>query len=233
MTDASARPLLVLTAFSCPPLRGVTRSLPGAPQHATDCMNFNTQALDLLSKRHDVSTVLLIGSWAMLPEDRFIEDADVDSPPNLTPQQSEQKLVQGLSSEIQALEAQGKQVILLDDWPTLDIDPLAGIRSANLPVRRDLARILLGHPISYPTAGTLPRNQIISPAGEAARRDLLALANHDPNLRVIDSKQFVCSATECKFQIGNQLLYTNAAHMSEFGAEQILNHVSLNPALSK
>jgi peptidoglycan/LPS O-acetylase OafA/YrhL len=228
MTNSSARPLIVLTAFSCPPLRGITRSLPDAPQHATNCMHFNTRALDLLSQRHDVSTVLLIGSWAMLPEDQFIPSADVSSPPSLTPEQSEHNLVQGLSAEVHALEAQGKRVIVLDDWPTLDIDPLAGIRYATLPVRRGLARLLLGHRLSYPVAGTLPRNEIISPAGEGVRRDLLALADHDPNLQVIDSKRYICSATACQFQIRDHLLYTDAAHMSEFGAEQILSHVSLS-----
>ena len=225
MTEDSERRLLVITSFACPPLKGITRSLPTSPQHAQECAHFNDEALDIVTQRSDVKTVVLIGSWAMLPEDRFIPIGNMVGPqPGVA---DEVNLIRGLTEEIRALEASGKQVVLLDDWPSLYIVPLDSIRYASLPVRRLFANFLPGHSMQDSFATSRPRSLTIPPAGEAVRSALVALAGTDPKLHFIDTKQIICNQVQCRFEDGTNLLYTDAAHMSEFGAKEILNGIRL------
>ena len=211
----SSDQLVAITAFSCPPLKGATRSLPDAPEFGAACARFNEQALELVMQRKDIDTVVLAGSWPMVASDHFV-GAEGDSSANL---------LRGIRAEIAALEAAGKRVILVDDWPSLTFVPLNLVELRSLPGRALLARVL-GDPPAGKDDGWVARGQTITQAGEAVRVALLALAKDDPGLRVIDAKELMCAGERCAYADGAKLLYSDNNHVSHFGAERILSGVS-------
>ena len=180
LVDASHQQLVVLAAYACPPFQGVTRLLPGSPGHAENCAAFNQQALSLVASRPDIRTVVLCGSWGMLPTDAFPITAAADDVSTLSPEQNKINVIRGLGAEVHALESAGKRVLLIDDWPDLTIDPLERARYAALPARRILAGWLLGHPVEDTRSDNLPAAQVLSPAAKAVRSELLRMAATDP-----------------------------------------------------
>lgn len=165
---------------------------------------------------------MLIGSWAMVKDDRFVPDSDPYDSHHVTPDQSRNNLLQGLEEEVRRLEASGKHVILLDDWPSIDFAPIDHLRYADLPARRRLADLLVGSTLSNASATSIARKETVLPSAEAVRRSLLAFARADPGLQFIDTKQTVCTEADCAFSDGINLFYTDGNHMSRFGAERIL-----------
>jgi peptidoglycan/LPS O-acetylase OafA/YrhL len=228
LVDASHQQLVVLAAYACPPFQGVTRLLPGSPGHAENCAAFNQQALSLVASRPDIRTVVLCGSWGMLPTDAFPITAAADDISALSPEQNKINVIRGLGAEVHALESAGKRVLLIDDWPDLTIDPLERARYAALPARRILAGWLLGHPVEDTRSDNLPAAQVLSPAAKAVRSELLRMAATDPNLTVVDTKRILCNQQYCRFAQDGTPLYSDTDHISRSGAEQILHGVTLS-----
>jgi hypothetical protein len=227
LAEAAHRPLIVLTGYACPPFQGVTRRLSAAPGHAADCATFNRDVLSLVAARPDIGTVVLCGSWGMVPTDAFpLTDAAGESSA-LTPQENEANVIRGLGAEVRALEAAGKRVVLIDDWPDLPHDPLESARYAALPARRILAGWLLGHPVEDASADEMPAALVLSPAAEAVRLDLRKMAASDPNLTVVDTKGILCKRERCRFAQDGIPLYSNYDHMNRSGAEEILRGFTL------
>ncbi|HEY0795797.1 MAG TPA: acyltransferase family protein [Acidisarcina sp.] len=218
--------LLALTKTVCAPMQGVTRIRFDLPQHAELCRQFNQRAVALVASRPDVKLVFLTGSWAFVEQDRFMPVGYHGSPSTISQQQSEVFLLQGITAEIRALEAAGKQVVLMDDVPSLNVNPLQRYRYMLLPFRRALAN-LLGEPRQDPSVPSVSRSENISPEAEAARRSFLQLAKTDPNLMLIDSKAILCTATECSFSDGAHLYYSDNNHLSPFGAAMLVSHLGL------
>ena len=221
---ASGTELVAITAYSCPPLQGTTRVLDDAPEHSSSCARFNAQALALITARADIKTVVLAGSWAMVPSDHFVPVAD-----ETARGESTSNLVAGIRAEIVALEAAGKRVVLLDDWPSLTFVPMQNAKLGYLPARARLAHLLNGLNAMQHDNGRVLRAETVTPAAEAVRKALIGLPDRDPGLRVIDTKQLLCTNASCAYADGPNLLYTDGNHVSHFGAERILGSVSLAP----
>jgi hypothetical protein len=217
--------MLVMTSYSCPPLRGFTRTAPGLPQYAHACAQFNQSALDIVSRRPDVKVVVLIGSWPMAKETRFVPDNDPLDLHHVSPDQSRANLLKGLEAEVHQLEASGKQVVLLDDWPSINFAPIDHLRYVELPVRHVFADLLTGKPVPDASATSIARADTVVPSAEAVRLSLIAFAQSDPNLHFIDTKQMVCTLSVCNFSDGTNLFYTDGNHVSRFGAERILGNL--------
>jgi peptidoglycan/LPS O-acetylase OafA/YrhL len=216
--------LLVLAMPSCPPLQGVTRYSDDAPQFASECAVFNRQALATVAARPDVKLVLLAGDWPMVVKDRFLPVDYRADPSTTTGEQHVTFLLQGLGAEVGALQSAGKQVILVDDIPSLPFDPLNHYRYEELPVRRLLVD-LLGHPIRNTSATSVSRSEAINTAAEKARVGILSLAKSDPGLRVIDTKSIFCNQTQCSIFDGHDLYYSDNNHVSPFGADKIVSTI--------
>jgi peptidoglycan/LPS O-acetylase OafA/YrhL len=225
IVNRSGRQLLMLGAFSCPPVRGYTRSIADMPQFADACARFNSQALDLILRRPDVKVVYLAGSWPLGVDDTFLPAGSTQNRDSISADDSRRNIEQGLKNEVAVLEGAGKQVVLIDDWPTLPFAPLDRLRYAYLPMRRLLADTLSGAPIADPTASSVPRGEIISQPSEQLASDLVALAKTDLQLHVVDTKNILCSSTSCLVSNAQGQLYADANHVSRFGAERILAHV--------
>jgi peptidoglycan/LPS O-acetylase OafA/YrhL len=224
--------LMVLAMPACPPLQGVTRYADDAPQFARECAFFNQLAMATVASRPDVKLVLLAGDWPMVVEDRFLPVEYRSDPFTTTSEQHVTYLLQGLRAEIGALESSGKQVILVDDTPSLLFNPLSHYRYAEIPVRRFLVD-LLGHPIQNALATSVSRSEAINPAAEKARIEILSLTKTDPRLRVIDTKSIFCNRTQCPISDGQDLYYSDNNHVSPFGADKIVSAIDAANAPGK
>jgi len=216
--------LLVLAMPACPPLQGATRYSEDDPQFANECAVFNRQVLATVVGRPDVGLVVLAGDRPMAPEDWFLPVDYRADPFTTTAEQHVNYLLLGLRAEIGALESAGKQVILVDDNPSLPFNPLNHYRCLKLPVRRFLVD-LLGHPIQNASATSVSRSGTINLAAEKARVGILSLAKTDPRLRVIDTKSIFCNRTQCTIFGGQDLYYSDNNHVSPFAAEMIVSKI--------
>ena len=217
--------LILLASFSCPPLKDFTRALPDQPVFASACAALNTTALNLLSQRPDVKTVILAGAWTMVNEDKFVPIDYRGDPSKLSTKESGRNLVLGLASEVHALEALGKRVIVIDDVPSLSFNPVDIVRENQLPIRRLLARLLGDSPVPIDSSRTVRRSESVTPTAEAVRSALIALTRKDARLSIVDTKNILCTATDCTYLDGSNLFYTDNNHLSHFGATKILSGV--------
>jgi peptidoglycan/LPS O-acetylase OafA/YrhL len=221
---ASARglQLLVLTKSNCPPLQGVTRWHPIVWRNAESCRRFNEKVASYILTRPDIEFVFLTGSWSA-PGGKFIVDGDRGDSANLSLQQSEINLRQGLQAEVATFESMGKQVILMDDVPVLPIDPMRAVRYNQLPVRRALTRLLLGRSPDKGEDGMVQRSAVTTPAAELASMEIASLKAADHNLIVIDPKAALCDANSCRFADEANVYYTDEEHLSPLGAAHALS----------
>jgi peptidoglycan/LPS O-acetylase OafA/YrhL len=225
VVSRSGRQLLVLASFSCPPVSGYTRSIADVPQFAEDCTRFNTRALNLILRRPDVKVVYLAGSWPMVADDKFLPSGSTQNRDSISPDESQRNIEHGLENEVATLEGAGKQVILIDDWPSLPFAPLDRLKYSHLPARRLLADALSGTPIANPAASSIPRSEIVSRQSEQLYSHLMALAANDPRFHVLDTKSIMCPSAMCLISTVQGVLYADSNHVSHFGAERILAHL--------
>ncbi len=225
--EAHGEQLLIMAMPSCPPLQGVTRFVADAPLFAMNCARFNEETVRLVSVRNDVKYVLLTGSWPMVQEDVFLPADFHGDWRASSDDQHVTYLLQGLEAEVRSLEAAGKHVIVVDDNPSLRLNPLARLRYADLPVRREIVNLFMGHPIEDALAHSVARAQTVNPAAEDVRLRLLSLTRTDPQLTVIDTKSIFCDETACALSDGENLFYTDANHISHFGEQRVVERIDL------
>ncbi len=144
---------------SCPPLLGATRFVPAHPTLAAECATFNRRAADLLEKDSAVKVVALEAYWQapfLQTEENGWLIADMSHPrevPSLAA--SHKMLTDSLTATIRELQGAGKEVIVFDDVPMFDPDPLLRVRTARVPLRHMLAT-WLGLPTGSDPGSTAP-----------------------------------------------------------------------------
>jgi peptidoglycan/LPS O-acetylase OafA/YrhL len=213
--------VLTLTKPSCPPLHGATRFAENEPLFASQCERFNDGVLAYLKTRPDVKAVVLAGSWPMAPEDAFLPTDFAGDITKASGEDRARALVQGIRAEADALEAMQKSVIVVDDNPSMQMNPLNVLRYAALPVRRMLVDRVLGHAIEDPLATSVNRAAIIAPQAEEVRTQLMILAEQDPKLAVIDTKSLLCDQARCAIAGEGYLYYTDNNHLSTFAESKV------------
>jgi peptidoglycan/LPS O-acetylase OafA/YrhL len=128
---------------SCPPLIGATHFIPRQPLLAAGCERFNRKALALLQADRNIRVVVLAAAWSA-PLNRTWQDGWLVSDPAHeseipTPEANCRLFVDSLKATLHALQAAGKQVIVVEDVPSFEIDLLWRVRSTRIPARRRLA----------------------------------------------------------------------------------------------
>jgi hypothetical protein len=151
--------------------------------------------------------------------------ADVAREPQVpSPEATRRLYLESLTTSIRALEDAGKQVIVLEDTPNFDFDPMLKVRTARIPARRALAR-WLGIQGDPDPGIALPADDASIAASvsvlEEAAAHLLGVALFDP-------KPTLCrSSTECAYRDGESLLYFDSSHLSPGGARRALHGLRL------
>jgi peptidoglycan/LPS O-acetylase OafA/YrhL len=219
---------------SCPPLVGATRYLPAHPLLAPECVHFDRSVLALLEADHSVQVVVLAAFWGA-PFHQNVEDgwlipdssAGLAGEREVPPLAASRKLfTDSLTSTVQALQASGKKVIVFEDVPMFDADPLWRVRTTRIPLRRELTGLLRLQ------AGTDPgvAAPSESPTSLAIQTFLQQTISSLPHVEVVDLKAELCSGpNQCTYREGDQLLYSDTQHLSADGAEYALRHFQLPP----
>jgi len=128
----------------------------------------------------------------------------------------------GVKGEIDALEASGKRVILLDDYPEFSFDPVESIRYRELPFRRALNRLFLSEePEQWQSTSEDAALELV-PAKRAASAEFAEIAKTDPNLLLVSLKDNFCAGGRCYFANQSELFYFDGDHLSDEGAKRIM-----------
>jgi peptidoglycan/LPS O-acetylase OafA/YrhL len=217
---------------SCPPLTGATHYIPRLPRLAAECLRFNRTTLGLLEGDRQIRVVILAAAWSA-PFYRSWMDgwlsADLAREPQVPSLEATHRLyLESLTASIRALEDAGKQVIVLEDTPNFDFDPMLKVRTARIPARRALTRWLGIQ--NDPDPGVAP------PAADPQIADsvfvLEETAAHLPGAALFDPKPALCqSSAQCAYRDGESPLFIDSSHLSPDGARRALRDLRL-PAIS-
>jgi peptidoglycan/LPS O-acetylase OafA/YrhL len=221
-----------LTHGWCAPLAGAADYLPEHRQVASQCMQFNRQALAFLTGNPNVRIVILTACWSDSFKQQKVDRWLVTDRGNdqKIPSLDEASLIfrQSLQTSIQALLAAGKKVIVLQDVPKFESIPLTTIRTARIPARHTLAT-WMGNPDTN-DAGTAAAN--LSPDIAIADTQLKLVVSEFGSVPLIDlTSQFCHSGNQCVYRIGDRILYLDSEHLTPFGADYALRNFHLPNAL--
>jgi hypothetical protein len=187
---------------------------------------FNEAVLADILKDSQARVVILSASWA----NPFEESADGvayaragDNAPS--PQDNATNLDLGLRGLVGKLTAAGKQVVIIEDTPLFDFDPMR-LRLADLiPLRRRLAGLVSVDPQIMP--GLAAEAHIVNagaPSADIVRKVAVAL----PGIRPIEPFSILCGEAGCRFAGGDTLYYYDEQHLSAAGAAHVLEGFDLS-----
>jgi peptidoglycan/LPS O-acetylase OafA/YrhL len=163
-------------------------------------------------------------------------------PPPVPTAEANLRLYQSaLDATVRALQSAGKQVILVQDTPSFAVDPLLAVRSAQIPTRRALDRILNparsadpstpSDPGFFPPESSPEISASQSLLQQASQQLPAQIPDHLPP-QVFDPKPAFCpTPTQCAYRAGDTMLYVDSTHLSAAGAARALTTFPL-PAYS-
>lgn len=210
--------LITLTRESCPPTKGYTQWSPADITLTESCRTFNHSALRYIIARPDIRTVVLVGRWRA----GLVPDVYRGDPSQQSADQNADNLKLGLSSEVAALEAAGRHVIIVEDTPEFPDDPVAGVRSRYLPWRRMLNRFFRSDPPDEGDGSSIERFVAVSREENHANDQVLAVGTAHPNAALVNPKQVLCDSSRCFFANDVDLFFFDSIHLSRTGAIRIL-----------
>lgn len=203
---------LLLAESGCPPLLGV--GFGGTSETDRECRRFNRQALQRIARSEQVQTVFLVSRWALAAHgSRFgaeagerivLEDlhAGAGSAAN-----NLAVLSAGLQRTIAALQALGKQVVLVQQVPEVGVD----VFRAHF-VARVLGREVAG------IARVSAREFAQRTASTAA---LFERLQRDYGTAIVEPAAGLCGELTCAISHADIPLYMDDDHLSPYGAKFI------------
>ena len=215
---------------SCAPVLGVSHYVPRRPGLTAACFAYNKRIFARLLRDTRIRVVILCASWPgylhRSQQDGWLV-TDLSSATELpSANAARAALADSVTTTVRALVASGKQVIVFDDIPSFDFEPMWRIDSAEIPVRRALIA-LLGVNNTADTGVAAPAD--LESAAAAAALLNQALTPH-PAVSLVNLRDSLCrSPTDCFYRIGNQLLYGDNNHLTPAGALWVLRGFRLPP----
>jgi peptidoglycan/LPS O-acetylase OafA/YrhL len=203
---------------SCLPLVGVAKYVPQHPSVVEECIEFNKIVLAMIVSDSRIRTVILAGRWSDPFLDGNVEPllnaslAGAHRRPSLSAENN--LFVDALSKNISALDAAGKRVVLVEDVPNFDFDPLCSLRTTQIPIRRMLA--------SWMTQGNYSPGLAHASFVDAVERSdeaLKTVHSRFQNAELIDLRPMFCDGRGmCSYMHGGRLLYSDGQHLTPDGA---------------
>ena len=197
----SGRAGLLAASPACPPLLGVERR---DQEGAQPCPPVNAAVAELIRRRPNLRTVVLVGRWALNAEGTRYGN-ERGPPALLSPEgirENPRLFAEGLERTIRFLNEQGREVIVVAQVPEI-----------GWSVPSVLARSrLFGRPV--PPSPTLKAFQHRQQAVDADLRDLAA----HYRFRVIDASKAYCGGAACVVTDEGRPLYRDEHHLSVRGS---------------
>ena len=204
------KPLYQLTKASCPFLIGATRVVNQVPNHAQQCITFNEKVLQVVMS-DKIDEVVISAYWAsgmsLLPGAGFREVGH--------PEKSNLEALQaGMDRVIAQLKQAGKKVTVIEDAPSVEVDPLRYSNNRNIPVRRELSA-WLGRWESPPLLSE--RTKLFQFPEDAVEK--LLQAYKQQGVRVLSLRENLCNEQGCMITSGGLPLYYDNNHLSPAGGD--------------
>ena len=212
---------------SCLPLVGVAKYVPAHPSVVEECVEFNQIVLKTIVADSGIRTVILAGSWSEPFLDGTVEpllDVGLSRTHRRPPASAMASIfAEALSKNIAALQSAGKRVVLVEDVPNFDFDPLCSMLTAQIPARRMLA--------SWMTRGNNTPGFARATSLDAAGRSnevLASVRTRFQDVELIDLRPMFCDERGlCAYMHGGRLLYSDGQHLTADGAFYALRGVGL------
>jgi peptidoglycan/LPS O-acetylase OafA/YrhL len=215
---------------SCLPLQAAALFLSDHPLVARECIRFNNEVLKLIAGDPRIRVVVMAGRWADPFRDGNIYPlvSDLVQERELSSTDSVRgAFVQSLALSIRTLQEAGKKVIVVDDVPNFNFDPLLRFRSAQIPARHLMA-VWLGAGIG--DQGLAP--PAFLPAASMSTKLLSQTQEKLSGVELIDLKSKFCNSQNlCAYIDGDRLLYSDSHHVTPDGARYALQRFRL-PGMS-
>jgi peptidoglycan/LPS O-acetylase OafA/YrhL len=212
-----------LTRSSCLPTldRRALTATPLDPQNIEECVRFNRRTLDLIQSDQRIRIVILAGRWAnnFFQDSGWGKEARYDaSRINL----NRNVLTTSLELLVDGIRGDRKRVILIDDVPNFNFDPVLVFRTSRMPLRHRLAAWLgfEKEPFGFAPDGHFTEDNISSSI-------LTQVRQIGSDIEVVDPKSTLCNGNLCAYIIGNQLLYSDDQHLTAAGARYALSNFHL------
>lgn len=221
-----------LTKVGCLPLDGAARYLSLHPLHAAECFRFNRAVLELVKRDLHIQVVVLSGAWPACLHRDWAHGwlvSDITRQRELpTLDATKELFVDSLAELIRSLEANRKQVIVIDDLPTFTFDPLEKFRISSISARRTLANWLGNRDtvdLGFAPPGDVSGDAFIAPLATSLLQQTLAGA---PDATLVNLKAKLCNAYgNCVYRNETQLFYVDSDHVSPDGAFYALRDFQL------
>ena len=220
--------LVQLNKAACLPLTGALRYIPLIPAQAERCLNFNRKVLSLLRSDRRVRIVILAGDWAGCLDRTWergwltADPSHASAMPSLDAVRT--LFIESLRAQIETLRAAGKAVLVLEDIPNFDFDPLERVRTARIPARGILARWLGVEETG--DSGFAPNG--VASADALAISTLRQAVPSEDGVELIDLKPALCTdGSHCAYRDGDRLLYADSGHLTLYGAHYAVRRLRL------
>ena len=218
---------LQATKASCPALAGVTRYMPNHPGHDEECATFNKQTVQQIVGDPSIQLVIVAGYWSapFIEEEagsRFARSAGGSLP--VTHFDSRENLHDGLLALVRKLRDADKHVVVVQDVPIFSFDPMRHVANTSVPARAAISRILGAN---HEIGGHAAPGRMVTNRPDEAAAIVAEVANTVDGVQVLDIPAEFCSTNLCRFADGGTLLYADAQHLTERGAEQAVSRIVL------
>jgi hypothetical protein len=206
--------VLLLGQWGCPPLRGVELRRQGDPK--PDCFEPSEQVLALLQTLPSVQTVVVVARGPVYISgegfghiEAYIHWSLNPVGPGQVGRRSARDVYRdGLTREVQAIQALGKKVVLLLDVPELGFSPASCVLGRPLGIRP------MRSPCAIPRAAFQARNA-------AYRSAVTEVVNRVPGVVLFDASSVFCDSERCRAMDRGRLLYADDDHLSLHGSQQL------------
>jgi hypothetical protein len=197
---------------------------------ADECRAFNRRVLDLLEADRNVEVVILIGSWpgylAVNWGDGWLSTTADVSQVQPDADASRQLLIRSLDSSIETLEASHKKVILFQDVPLFDFDPLWKVRTARIKTRHIAVKLIAGEDVTDPGFAAPIDDQKV----QLAAKGIDQLVAEHPGITLVNIDPVLCADLKgCMYRDKDSLLYNDGSHLSPEGAAYALRTFHFPP----
>lgn len=216
-----------LTRAGCRPQGDPTPMNGTVSQQDAACSRFNHEAFNRLMSDPEIRIVIIADAWGHmdgLQQERKSQDPSANRDASGRIDKGQCTLMQFLEASIRSLQANGKQVVVMDDVPSFDTDPASLFWTSRIPVRHAIATWL---GFSF-TGDKGPPSKKSAPSDARANALLHDAIRVLPGVISVDLKHTLCdSAGQCSYNKDGHLLYFDHQHLSAEGAAVALQDFKL------
>jgi hypothetical protein len=206
---------------------------PNLPLEAGECIKFNEWAVHEFETDPRIKIVVLAGQWGHMFETGSRDSWPIADTAHerevLSPDAVSALFNKSLAASIQGLQQAGKQVIVMEDVPTFDFDPIMKVRTQQIPVRHALAQWMGFQSANDPGYG--PMADVSSDA--VTNSQLKATLEGLTGVQLVDLKPDLCrDSNSCIYRDESHVFYADHHHIDVEGAQYALRNFHF-PALSE